>query len=111
MTRPAGTRESSSDWSHGKQWSVADLIVAIGLIVRTVFLTLSLPKEDLEHHYHLTWTGFDLVEVLAIYLTCHLAFRDRASATGAPILARCAELAAAAFSLYVACRVGRVHAN
>jgi hypothetical protein len=51
------------------------LIVAVGLIVWTVFLALSLPKENLEHHYRLTWTGFDLIEVLAIYLTAHLAFR------------------------------------
>jgi hypothetical protein len=33
------------------------LIVAVGLIVWTVFLALSLPKENLEHHYRLTWTG------------------------------------------------------
>jgi hypothetical protein len=33
------------------------------------------PAESLEHHYRLTWTGFDLIEVLAIYLTAHLAFR------------------------------------
>jgi hypothetical protein len=51
------------------------LIVAVGLIVWTVFLALSLPKENLEHHYRLTWAGFDLIEVLAIYLTAHMAFR------------------------------------
>jgi nitrate/nitrite transporter NarK len=51
------------------------LIVAVGLIVWTVFLALSLPKENLEHHYRLTWTGFDLILALAIYLTAHLAFR------------------------------------
>jgi hypothetical protein len=51
------------------------LIVAVGLIVWTVFLALSLPKENLEHHYRLTWVGFDLIEVLAIYLTAHMAFR------------------------------------
>ena len=53
----------------------AYLIVAVGLIVWTVFLALSLPKENLEHHYRLTWTGFDLILVLAIYLTAHRAFR------------------------------------
>jgi nitrate/nitrite transporter NarK len=53
----------------------AYLIVAVGLIVWTVFLALSLPKENLEQHYRLTWAGFDLIEVLAIYLTAHMAFR------------------------------------
>jgi hypothetical protein len=113
----------------------AYLIVAVGLIVWTVFLALSLPKENLEHHYRLTWTGFDLIEVLAIYLTAHMAFRldarvvfpatvvatllvadawfdittstSAADATQALILALAVELPAAAFSLYVAHRVGR----
>jgi hypothetical protein len=111
------------------------LIVAVGLIVWTVFLALSLPKENLEHHYRLTWAGFDLIEVLAIYLTAHMAFRLDArvvfpatvvatllvadawfdvttsataqAAIGALILALAVELPAAAFSLYVAYRVGR----
>jgi hypothetical protein len=111
------------------------LIVAVGLIVWTVFLALSLPKENLEHHYRLTWAGFDLIEVLAIYLTAHMAFRMDArvvfpatvvatllvadawfdittsttvqAATQALILALVVELPAAAFSLYVAHRVGR----
>jgi nitrate/nitrite transporter NarK len=113
------------------------LIVAVGLIVWTVFLALSLPKENLEHHFRLTWTGFDLIEVLAIYLTAHMAFRldarvvfpatvvatllvadawfdvttsaTAADATQALILALFVELPGAAFSLYVAHRVvGRV---
>jgi hypothetical protein len=111
------------------------LIVAVGLIVWTVFLALSLPKENLEHHFRLTWTGFDLILVLAIYLTAHRAFRldarvvypatvvatllvadawfdittsaTAAEATQALILALVVELPAAAFSLYVAHRVGR----
>jgi len=111
------------------------LIVAVGLIVWTVFLALSLPRENLEHHYRLTWTGFDLIEVLAIYLTARLAFRLDArvvypatvlatllvadawfdittattanAATQALILALAVELPAAAFSLYVAHRVGQ----
>jgi hypothetical protein len=111
------------------------LIVAVGLIVWTVFLALSLPKENLEHHYRLTWVGFDLVLALAIYLTAHMAFRLDArvlvpatvvatllvvdawfdittstsanAATAALILALAVELPAAAFSLYVAHRVGR----
>ena len=111
------------------------LIVAAGLIVWTVFLALGLPKENLEHHHRLTWTGFDLIEVLAIYLTAHMAFRldarvvypatavatllvadawfdittstTAADAAQALILALAVELPAAAFSLYVAHRVGR----
>ena len=111
------------------------LIVAAGLIVWTVFLALSLPKENLEHHFRLTWTGFDLIEVLAIGLTAYWAFRldtrvvypatavatllvadawfdittstTAADATQALILALAVELPAAAFSLYVAHRVGR----
>jgi hypothetical protein len=111
------------------------LIVAAGLILWTIFLALSLPKENLEHHYRLTWTGFDLIEVLAIYLTAHMAFRldarvmypatavatlliadawfdvttstSASSAILALILALAVELPAAAFSLYVAHRVGR----
>ena len=51
------------------------LIVAVGLIVWTVFLALSLPRENLERHFRLTWTGFDLILVLAMYLTAHMAFR------------------------------------
>lgn len=113
----------------------AYLIVAAGLIAWTVFLALSLPKENLEHHYRLTWTGFDLILVLAIYLTAHRAFRldarviypatvvatllaadawfdvttstTAADAIQALILALLVELPAAAFSLYVAHRVGR----
>jgi hypothetical protein len=113
----------------------AYLIVAVGLIVWTVFLALSLPKENLEHHYRLTWVGFDLILALAVYLTAHMAFRLDAkvlapatvvatllvvdawfdittsatakAATGALILALAVELPAAAFSLYVAHRVGR----
>jgi hypothetical protein len=111
------------------------LIVAAGLIVWTVFLALSLPKENLEHHYRLAWTGFDLIEALAICLTAYWAFRldtrvvypatvvatllvadawfdittsaTAADATQALILALLVELPAAAFSLYVAHRVGR----
>ena len=113
----------------------AYLIVAVGLIVWTVILALSLPKENLEHHYRLTWTGFDLIEVLAIFLTAYWAFRldarvvfpatvvatllvadawfdvttstTAADAIQALILALAVELPAAAFSLYVAHRVGR----
>ena len=65
------------------------LIVAVGLVVWTVFLALSLPKENLEHHYRLTWTGFDLIEVLAIYLTARPAFRGGVPGSSAGHLAGC----------------------
>ena len=92
-------------------------------------------KENLEHHYRLTWVGFDLILVVAIYLTAHMAFRldvrvvfpatvvatllvadawfdvttstTASAATQALILALAVELPAAAFSLYVAHKVGR----
>jgi len=113
----------------------AYLIVAVWLAVWTLFLALSLPKENLEHHFRLTWVGFDLILVLAVYLTAHMAFRldarvqvpatvvatllvvdawfdittstSRKAAIEALILALVVELPAAAFSLYVAHRVGR----
>jgi hypothetical protein len=92
-------------------------------------------ERNLEHHYRLTWTGFDLILVLAIYLTAHMAFwldarvvfpatvvatllvadawfdittsASAEAAVQALILALVVELPAAAFSLYVAHRVGR----
>ena len=113
----------------------AYLIVAVWLAVWTLFLALSLPRENLEHHFRFTWVGFDLILVLAVYLTAHMAFRLDArvvfpatvvatllvadawfdittsataqAATQALILALAVELPAAAFSLYVAHRVGR----
>jgi hypothetical protein len=113
----------------------AYLIVAVWLAVWTVFLALSLPRENLEHHFRTTWVGFDLILVLAVYLTAHMAFRLDArvqipatvvatllvvdawfdvttstsgkAAAEALILALVVELPAAAFSLYVAHRVGR----
>ncbi len=113
----------------------AYLIVAVWLAVWTLFLALSLPRENLERHFRLTWVGFDLILVLAVYLTAHMAFRldarvqvpatvvatllvvdawfdvttstSRKAAAEALILALLVELPAAAFSLYVAHRVGR----
>jgi hypothetical protein len=110
-------------------------LVAVWLAVWTLFLALSLPGENLEHHFRLTWVGFDLILVLAVYLTAHMAFRLDArvqapatvvatllvvdawfdvttsasarAAAEALILALVVELPAAAFSLYVAHRVGR----
>jgi hypothetical protein len=136
-TASAGGGRDIPEWvrRRARLLAWAYLIVAVGLIVWTVFLALSLPKENLEHHYRLTWTGFDLIEVLAIYLTAYWAFRldgrvvypatvvatllvadawfdvttsaTVADATQALILALLVELPAAAFSLYVAHRVGR----
>jgi hypothetical protein len=137
---PAAASASAREISPGvrrraRRLAWVYLIVAVGLIAWTVFLALSLPKENLEHHYRLTWTGFDLIEVLAIYLTAYWAFRLDArvvypatvvatllvadawfdvttsatmtDAIQALILALLVELPAAAFSLYVAHRVGR----
>ncbi len=111
------------------------LFAAALLIFWTVYLALSLPKENLEHHYRLTWVGFDLILALSLYLTAHMAFRLDArvqapatvaatllvvdawfdittstsgkAAIEALILALVIELPAAAFTLYVAHRVGR----
>jgi hypothetical protein len=33
------------------------------------------PSPNLEHHFRFTWVGFDLILVLAVYLTAHMAFR------------------------------------
>jgi hypothetical protein len=87
----------------------AYLIVAVGLIVWTVFLALSLPKENLEHHYRLTWTGFDLIATLLVADAWFdvTTSATAADATQALILALLVELPAAAFSLYVAHRVVR----
>jgi hypothetical protein len=65
----------SGVWRRARRLAWAYLIVAIGLIVWTVFLALSLPKENLEQHYRLTWAGFDLILALAVYLTARMAFR------------------------------------
>jgi hypothetical protein len=35
----------------------AYLIVAVWLAVWTVFLALSLPRENLEHHFRITWVA------------------------------------------------------
>ena len=111
------------------------LFAAAWLVLWTVYLALSLPKENLEHHYRLTWVGFDVALVVSLYLTAHMAFRldarvqapatvvatllivdawfDITTSTSeratiaALILALAVELPAAAFTLYVAHRVGR----
>jgi hypothetical protein len=111
------------------------LFAAGALVLWTAYLALSLPKENLEHHYRLTWVGFDLALVVSLYVTAHMAFRLDARVQGpatvvatllvvdawfdittstsssavieALILALFVELPAAAFTLYVAHRVGR----
>jgi hypothetical protein len=111
------------------------LVAAAWLILWTVYLALSLPKENLEHHYRLTWVGFDVILALSLYLTAHMAFRLDARVQGpatvaatllivdawfdittstsgkaaieALILALAVELPAAVFTLYVAHKVGR----
>jgi len=127
--RPPGIRR------RARRLAWAYLIVAVWLAVWTVFLALSLPRENLEHHFRTTWVGFDLILVLATYMTAHMAFRLDArvqvpatvvatllvvdawfdittstsgkAAAEALTLALVVELPAAAFSLYVAHRVGR----
>ena len=111
------------------------LIVATGLLPWIVYLALSLPKRNLEHHYRGTWVGFDTLLVLALAGAAYLAFRmdprvqfpattaatllvvdawfdvttsdSRSNLVRAVILALLVELPAAAFSLYVARRVSR----
>jgi hypothetical protein len=111
------------------------LVAAAWLILWTVYLALSLPRENLEHHYRLTWVGFDVILALSLYLTAHMAFRLDARVQGpatvaatllvvdawfdittstsgkafieALILALAVELPAAVFTLYVAHKVGR----
>src|ERR1035437_1816018 len=51
------------------------LIVATGLLPWIVYLALSLPKRNLEHHYRGTWVGFDTLLVLALAGAAYLAFR------------------------------------
>ena len=120
---------------RGRRLAWIYLIVAAWLIVWTIYLALSLPRENLEHHYRLTWVGFDVILVLAFYLTAHMAFRLDArvqapatvaatllvvdawfdittstsvtAAVEALILALVVELPAAAFTLYVAHKVGQ----
>jgi hypothetical protein len=111
------------------------LVVSTGLLPWIVYLALSLPKRNLEHHYRFTWVGFDTLLVLALAGAAYLAFRmdprvqfpamaaatllvvdawfdvttsdSRRNMFTAMVLAVLVELPAAAFSLYVARRVSR----
>jgi hypothetical protein len=109
------------------------LIVAAGLVPWIVYLAITLPRRNLEHHYRTTWVGFDILLVVALASAAYLAFRmdarvqfpattaatllvvdawfdittsaNRSSTADALLLAVFLELPAAAFSLYVARRV------
>src|ERR1035437_3632756 len=108
------------------------LIVSTGLLPWIVYLALSLPKRNLEHHYRSPWVGFDPLLVLALAGAAYLAFRmdprvqfpataaatllvvdawfdvttsdSRRNMFTAMVLAVLVELPAAAFSLYAARR-------
>jgi hypothetical protein len=109
------------------------LVVAAGLVPWVVYLAITLPRRNLEHHYRTTWVGFDTLLVVALASAAYLAFRmdprvqfpattaatllvvdawfdvttsaSRGSMADALLLAVLLELPAAAFSLYVARRV------
>jgi hypothetical protein len=109
------------------------LVVAAGLVPWVVYLAITLPRRNLEHHYRTTWVGFDILLVGALATAAYLAFRmdprvqfpattaatllvvdawfdittsaTRGDTANALLLALFLELPAAAFSLYVARRV------
>jgi hypothetical protein len=109
------------------------LVVAAGLVPWVVYLAITLPRRNLEHHYRTTWVGFDILLVVALASAAYLAFRmdprvqfpattaatllvvdawfdvttsaTRGDTANALLLAVFLELPAAAFSLYVARRV------
>jgi hypothetical protein len=111
------------------------LVVAVGLVPWIVYLAITLPRRNLEHHYRTTWVGFDTLLVVALASAAYLAFRmdprvqfpattaatlllvdawfdvttssDHANFIVAVILAVFLELPAAALSLYVARRVSQ----
>jgi hypothetical protein len=110
-------------------------IGAVLLIPWTVYLAVTLPKRDLDTHYRGAWVGFDILLVVVIILTAHLAYRmdarvqlpatatatllvvdawfdvmtagNRQSTFEAVLMALCIEIPAALFSLWLARRVNR----
>jgi hypothetical protein len=99
------------------------------------YLAVSLPKRNLEHHYRLSWVGFDILLVVVLARTAYMAFRvdqrvqfaatatatllvvdawfDITTSSGrnqvleAIVLAAFIEIPAAIFSLYLARQVNR----
>jgi hypothetical protein len=108
-------------------------VVAVGLVPWIVYLAITLPRRNLEHHYRATWVGFDSLLVVALVSAAYLAFRvdprvqfpattaatlllvdawfdvttssDHANFVTAVLFAVFLELPAAVLSLYVARRV------
>jgi len=105
------------------------LVLAIGLVPWTIWLSASLPRREVVHHWDLAWSGFDaalvvllaatavalmrghpvarlLTPVLAALLLCDAWF-DIVTAPGgrdlwlALVLALCAELPVAAFCIWL----------
>ena len=100
-----------------------------------VYLAVTLPRRNLDHHYRAAWVGFDVFLVVVIVRTAYMAFRvdqrvqfpatatatllfvdawfDVTTSSGrgqmleALVLAACIELPAALFSLYLARQVNR----
>ncbi len=108
---------------------------AVVLLPWIAYLALSLPRRNLEHHYRLSWVGFDIALVLVLARTAYMAFRvdqrvqfaatatatllfvdawfDITTSSGrtqvlqAVVLAALVEIPAALFSLYLARQVNR----
>jgi hypothetical protein len=108
---------------------------ALVLLPWIAYLAVSLPKRNLEHHYRLSWVGFDILLVVVLARTAYMAFRvdqrvqfaatatatllfvdawfDITTSSGrtqvleAIVLAAFIEIPAAIFSLYLARLVNR----
>jgi hypothetical protein len=47
--------------------------VAVALVPWTLWLTLTLPREHLTHHWRLAWVGFDIVLAVVLAVTAYAA--------------------------------------
>ena len=50
--------------------------VAVALVPWTLWLTFTLPREHLAHHWRIAWVGFDAFLAVALALTAHAAWRN-----------------------------------
>jgi hypothetical protein len=108
---------------------------AVVLLPWIVYLAVTLPKRNLDHHYRAAWVGFDVFLVVVIIRTAYMAFRvdqrvqfaatatatllivdawfDVTTSSGrgqvleALVLAAVIEIPAAIFSIYLARQVNR----